>query len=84
VKITRRNFLKSMGAIGGATALGGILPPPSFAQTKEPIRLGFIQPLTGPFGTEASDQVAAATLAVEEFQCQRRSSGAEGRTAGPG
>jgi branched-chain amino acid transport system substrate-binding protein len=70
MKISRRNFLKSMGAIGGATAFGGILPPTSFAQTKEPIRLGFIQPLTGPFGTEGGDQVAAATLAVEEFNAK--------------
>jgi branched-chain amino acid transport system substrate-binding protein len=70
-KITRRSFLKSAGTIGGAAALGGLsLPQFSWAQTKEPVKIGFIQPLTGPFGTEARDQEAAATLAVEEFNAR--------------
>jgi branched-chain amino acid transport system substrate-binding protein len=42
----------------------------SLAQTKEPIKLGFIIPLTGPFGTEARDQEAGGILAVEEYNAK--------------
>jgi branched-chain amino acid transport system substrate-binding protein len=66
-KRTRRDFLKSIGALGGAAAFGGILTRKSFADEKAPIKIGFIVPLTGPYGTEARDQEAGATLAVEEF-----------------
>jgi branched-chain amino acid transport system substrate-binding protein len=69
-RTTRREFLKSVGVAGGAAALGGVFPGTGVAQAKEPIKLGFIQPLTGPFGSEASDQVAGATLAVEEFNAK--------------
>jgi branched-chain amino acid transport system substrate-binding protein len=66
-RITRRNFLKSTGALGATAVLsGGFNPKVSFAQTKKPIKIGFIQPLTGPYGTTAQDQVYGATLAVEE------------------
>ena len=37
------------------------------AQGTGPIRIGFPTPLTGPFGTEAKDQVKRAELAVTEF-----------------
>ena len=70
-KITRRDFMKSIAAVGGVSAVGGLsFPQISWAQAKEPLRIGFIQPLTGPFGTEARDQEAAATLAVEEFNAR--------------
>ena len=70
-KITRRKFLKSVGALGGAAAFGGVnISKHSFAQTKEPIKVGCIIPLTGPFGTEAKDQEAGVTLAVEEFNAK--------------
>lgn len=66
-RITRRDFLKTVGA-GGVAAVGGLsVPRISWGQAKEPIKIGFIQPLTGPYGTEAQDQEAGATLAVEEF-----------------
>jgi branched-chain amino acid transport system substrate-binding protein len=69
-RITRRDFLKTVGA-GGVAAVGGLsLPRISWSQTKEPIKIGFIQPLTGPFGTEARDQEAGATLAVEEVNAR--------------
>jgi branched-chain amino acid transport system substrate-binding protein len=32
-----------------------------------PLKLGFIAPLTGPFGAEAQDQVRGAAIAVSEF-----------------
>jgi len=57
--------------MGGAAALGGLSDSQvSWGQTKEPIKIGFIQPLTGPYGTEARDQEAGATLAVEEFDAR--------------
>jgi len=66
-KITRRSFLKTVGAMGGTAALGSLSwPRISLGQTRESIRIGFIQPLTGPYGTEARDQEAGATLAVDE------------------
>ena len=43
-KITRRGFLKSVGAVSGAAALGGLsLPQISWGQAKDPIKIGFIQ-----------------------------------------
>jgi len=70
-KISRRGFLRTVGALGGAAALGGLnISKHSFAQTKEPIKIGYIIPLTGPFGTEAKDQEAGGILAVEEFNAR--------------
>lgn len=70
-RITRRGFLKSVSALGGAAALGGFyISKESFAQTKEPIKLGFPIPLTGPYGTEAKDQQAGAELAVAQINAQ--------------
>ncbi len=67
-RVTRREFLKKTGAIGGMVALGGIyIPKKSFAQTKEPLKVGFPIPLTGPYGTEAKDQQAGAELAIAEI-----------------
>lgn len=69
--MTRRELLKSMGVLGSAAACGGFyIPKTSFAQTKEPIKLGFPIPLTGPYGTEAKDQQAGAELAVAEINGQ--------------
>src|SRR5207344_3001103 len=48
------------------------------AQSKAPIRIGFPVPLTGPFGTEASEQVKCAEIAVKEFNA---SGGLNGRMA---
>jgi branched-chain amino acid transport system substrate-binding protein len=48
------------------------------AQTKAPIKIGFPVPLTGPFGTEANEQVKCAELAVKEFNA---SNGLNGRMA---
>lgn len=70
-KITRRKFLKSVGTVGGAAVFGGFnISNHSFAQAKEPIKVGCIIPLTGPFGTEAKDQEAGVTLAVEELNAK--------------
>ncbi len=37
------------------------------AQNKAPIKIGFPVPLTGPFGTEANEQVKCAEIAIKEF-----------------
>jgi branched-chain amino acid transport system substrate-binding protein len=67
-RVTRREFLKKTGAIGGMVAFGGIyIPKQSFAQAKEPFKVGFPIPLTGPYGTEAKDQQAGAELAIAEI-----------------
>jgi branched-chain amino acid transport system substrate-binding protein len=70
-RVTRREFLKKTGAIGGMVAFGGIyIPKQSFAQAKEPFKVGFPIPLTGPYGTEAKDQQAGAELAVAEINAK--------------
>src|SRR6476661_7572905 len=43
-----------------------------------PIKIGFPTPLTGPFGTEAQDQVRCAEIAIKEFN---ESGGLNGRMA---
>lgn len=48
------------------------------AQDSGPIRIGFPVPLTGPFATEAQDQVRAAQLAIREFNA---GGGFDGRQA---
>jgi len=52
-KYTRRDFLKTSGALAGGLALNLMGPgrPFIFAQTKEPIKLGYIDILSGPFAT---------------------------------
>jgi branched-chain amino acid transport system substrate-binding protein len=72
-ELTRRSFLKKAGAVGGMAALGtfpGFHISTSMAQSKGPIKIGFPIPLTGPFGNEAKDQEAGATLAIEEFNAK--------------
>ncbi|OLC15095.1 MAG: hypothetical protein AUH29_08800, partial [Candidatus Rokubacteria bacterium 13_1_40CM_69_27] len=39
-------------------------------QSRDPIKIGFPIPLTGPYGAEASDQQAGATLAVDEVNAR--------------
>jgi branched-chain amino acid transport system substrate-binding protein len=70
-RVTRREFLKRTGVIGGMAALGGFYTPKkSFAQAKEALKLGLPIPLTGPYGTEAKDQQAGAELAVAEINAK--------------
>lgn len=70
-RITRRTFLKKTGVIGGMVVFSGLhIPKQSFAQTKEPFKVGYPIPLTGPYGTEAKDQQAGAELAVAEINAK--------------
>jgi branched-chain amino acid transport system substrate-binding protein len=73
---SRRQFVQF--AVGGATLLAAGLPLLGRAQTTDPIRVGLIVPLTGPYGAEAQDQVRGAELAIQEFNDR---GGAKGRKA---
>jgi branched-chain amino acid transport system substrate-binding protein len=62
----RRSFLSAVGAGAAALACPGI----GRAQSKDPLRIGFPLPLTGPFGAIASDMQRGATLAVEDVNAK--------------
>lgn len=64
--INRREIL---AAGAGGVALAGFTPSLfSIAKAQTgPIKIGFPTPLTGPFGSEAQDQVRAAEIAIKEF-----------------
>ena len=68
-RLTRRVLLGTSAVLAAPAILR--------AQTT-PIRIGFPVPLTGPYGTEAADQVRCATIAVTEFN---EAGGLDGRTA---
>jgi branched-chain amino acid transport system substrate-binding protein len=54
--------------LAGVAGAAGFLAMPAVLRAQEgPIKIGFPVPLTGPFATEAQDQVRAAQLAVKEF-----------------
>jgi branched-chain amino acid transport system substrate-binding protein len=62
----RRSFLSTATAGAAVLAFPGIVR----AQGKEPIKIGFPLPLTGPFGALAQDQQRGATLAMEEINAR--------------
>ncbi len=62
----RRSFLRTVTA--GTTVLA--VPAIARAQSKDPIRIGFPLPLTGPFGAIATDMQRGATLAMEEVNAR--------------
>ena len=62
----RRSFLATTAAGAAALSFPAILR----AQSKDPLRIGFPLPLTGPFGALAADQQRGATLAMEELNAQ--------------
>jgi branched-chain amino acid transport system substrate-binding protein len=74
-QLSRRTALK-YGAGGLALGLSGWRSL-AFAQAA-PIKVGFPVPLTGPYGSEASDQVRCAQLAIEDFN---KTGGLNGRMA---
>jgi branched-chain amino acid transport system substrate-binding protein len=64
--MTRNSRLRRKLLVGGTAAAG--LPLFNIVRAQEgPIRIGFPVPLTGPFSSEAQDQVRAAELAIREF-----------------
>ena len=63
--ISRRRLLTTVSA-GAALAVSPFRI--NLLQAQEtPIKIGFPVPLTGPYGTEAQDQVRAGQLAVTQF-----------------
>ena len=65
--LPRRGFLH-LAAAGSATLVLG--RSTARGQSRDPIKIGFPIPLTGPYGAEASDQQAGATLAVDEVNAR--------------
>ncbi|ODT46590.1 MAG: hypothetical protein ABS70_00550 [Nitrospira sp. SCN 59-13] len=71
--ISRRHFLKFAVAMGGTFALGGLDSSPRFsrsgriAHAAEPIKIGIIDPLSGPYKTSSIHDVHGATVAVDRF-----------------
>ena len=74
---SRRTILKTLGGAAAVAAAGPSLFTIARAQAAT-IKIGFPVPLTGPFGTEANDQVKAAQIAVKQFN---DAGGFEGRMA---
>ncbi len=69
-KITRRDVLKAgLGLGAGALALGApsIL---SYGQGDQPIKIGFIDPLTGTYAFQGDSEVRGAKMAVAEINAK--------------
>ena len=64
IEITRRSLLRAGGAFGALSA--GLLPPFALARAT-PIKVGFVVPLTGPYGVDAQAEVKGAELAIRQF-----------------
>ncbi len=81
--MTRKTMLISRRRLLATASAGAALAASPFrinlAQAQEAtIKVGFPVPLTGPYGTEAQDQVRAAEVAIAEFN---ESGGLNGRKA---
>ena len=74
---TRRKLILGAGGAAAAAATSPFWINIARAQAG-PIKIGFPVPLTGPFGTEAQDQVRCAEIAVKEFN---ETGGLNGRMA---
>ena len=79
--MTRKTRLISRRRLLATASAGAALAASPFrinlAQAQEAtIKVGFPVPLTGPYGTEAQDQVRAAEVAIAEFN---ESGGLNGR-----
>jgi branched-chain amino acid transport system substrate-binding protein len=75
---TRRKLLLGASGVAATAATSPFWFNIAHAQTSAPIKIGFPVPLTGPFGTEANEQVKSAEIAVKEFN---ESGGLSGRKA---
>jgi|GEM_PF-1563668 branched-chain amino acid transport system substrate-binding protein len=69
--LTRRGFMKKTGVIGasimGASLFDPVGTPFLFAQTKEPIKFGFPEILTGTFAAQGIAQINGAKLAEKHI-----------------
>ncbi len=75
-RIKRRSFLKGAGLIGGAIAAQTAPPFLKEGLGARPIKWGMITPTTGPYATEAFDQVEGARIAIEDIN---KEGGIDGR-----
>lgn len=70
-KITKSGSISRRRLLATASAGAALAASPfriNLLQAQEvPIKIGFPVPLTGPYGTEAQDQVRAAQLAIAQF-----------------
>ncbi|MBI2017038.1 MAG: ABC transporter substrate-binding protein, partial [Candidatus Rokubacteria bacterium] len=64
--MNRRSFLTTGSAAAAALAFPAVLR----AQSRDPIRIGFPLPLTGPFAAIANDMQQGAQLAVDELNAK--------------
>jgi branched-chain amino acid transport system substrate-binding protein len=76
-RVARRDVLKGGAAVAALAAAGPHYLRHARAQ-EGPIKIGFPVPLSGPYSTEASDQVRCAQLAIDLFN---ESGGLKGRKA---
>ena len=82
-KISRRSFLKVSGAaaLGAAGAITGglddlsLTPKSAFAEKKE-LKIGILDPYSGPYADSGQEQTNGALIAVDEFN---KKGGAAGR-----
>lgn len=71
--ISRRRFLTLTAAAGGAIVFGNLTDslrfsrPGRVAYASEPIKVGMIDPLSGPYHTSSIHDVHGATVAVDRF-----------------
>lgn len=71
--ISRRRFLTLTAATSGALAFGNLTDslrfsrPGRVAYASEPIKVGIIDPLSGPYSTSSIHDVHGATVAVDRF-----------------
>src|SRR6266852_6788540 len=64
--MNRRSFLAGTSAAVATAAFPAVLR----AQSKDPLRIGFPLPLTGPFGALAADMQRGGQLAVDELNAK--------------
>ena len=72
--ISRRRFLQLSAAAGGALAFGdladqilGLTKGTRSAYAAEPIKIGIIDPLSGPYKTSSIHDVHGATVAMDMY-----------------
>ena len=75
--VTRRRIVKA-GA-GGLVLAASPFRVSILRAQEGPIKIGFPMPLSGPYSTEANDQVRCAQIAVELLQRGRRPERSQGR-----
>ena len=80
--VSRRRFMKLASATGAALMLGDLTGSLPFTRSRrvayaaEPIKVGIIDPLSGPYSTSSIHDVHGATVAVDRFN---KSGGVLGR-----